>query len=52
MDIKSKNILMLFGIRKYEKVIVKKKKEKKKYINSKMHYCVPLLFLPNKANGT
>jgi hypothetical protein len=40
---------MLFGIRKYEKVIEKKKK---KYINSRMHYCVPLLFLPNKANGT
>jgi hypothetical protein len=39
---------MLIVIRKYEKV-KKKKKKKKKRMNSRRHYSVPFMFLPNNT---
>jgi hypothetical protein len=36
---------MLIVIRKYEKVKIKKKE----YINSRRHYSVPFMFLPNNT---
>jgi len=52
---KSVNVLMLIGIRKYEKN--KKKKRKKKKRNKiesiwtvECTKCIPFMFLPNKAN--